>query len=86
MPLWRRITTAAPVARASRRVDRAIECGRLNEQADHDERFAREIEEVSRMHEHIVLVEQLEDQRLFGAKLRDLEHGRPAAFDSQHVD
>ena len=48
MPLWRRIMRPLPRARASTRAIAAIERRRLDQQADHDERFAREVEEVSR--------------------------------------
>src|SRR5512139_2211844 len=56
---------------------------RLGQQAQHHEGLAREIEEVARMHEHVILLQQGEDERLLRSYGRHLHDRRPAAPDRQ---
>ena len=71
--------------------DRAIEVpqdaigplGKLrlgNEQADDEVGLARKIEEVSRMRQHAVVLQEIDDERLFRFEGRHFEHGGPAAL------
>ena len=52
------------------------------QQADDEERFVREVEEVAGMHEDALAPQQIQDQRLLAARRRHAHDGRPAAFDA----
>src|SRR5215475_15233480 len=56
------------------------------QEADDEERFGFEIEEVAGLYEGVVLIEKMESPFFFGADVGDAEGRIPAAFDVQDVE
>src|SRR5688572_6091968 len=54
------------------------------QQADNDEGFVREIEEVARVNEHLLVLEQLEHERFLSAGGRDPDWCGPSTLDAWH--
>ena len=59
---------------------------RFGQQADDEERFVRKVEEESRVHEHAVALEQIDDQVFFASRRWDPQDGRPSSVSVQHLD
>ena len=65
--------------------DAVMKHGFRHQQADHQERFARKIEKITRMDEHRALFEQIEHEIFLGAECRYLDDAVPAALGGKHV-
>src|SRR6187431_140932 len=59
--------------------------GFLNQQADNDERFVWEVEEVAGVHQNALGVEQIQDQCLLGPRGGNTHRCTPSAVDTQEL-
>ena len=66
--------------------DGGLEDGRLRQKADHEIGLAGKIEEESRMHDHLVALQQIEDQGLLAVAGGHPDDGRPATFRLEQGD